>query len=462
VKETAEDRSELARVEKALSTRWPESRLDPTLVRIQALVDVLGNPQNAYPVIHLTGTNGKTSTARMIDSLLRSFGLRVGRVTSPHLASVTERITVDGEPISARRFVEVYDDVAPYLDMVDAQQPIALSYFEVLTAMSFVAFADAPVDVAVVEVGMGGSWDSTNVADGKVAVVTPVGIDHAHYLGDTVEQIATEKSGIIKPGATAVLAAQEPAAAEVLLRRAGEVGATVAREGLEFGVVDRLPAVDGQLLSLQGLANRYDEVFLPLYGAHQAQNAVCALAAVEAFFGAAERLGSGAGEQSAETQINVDLVRAGFAEVRSPGRLEVLRTSPTILVDAGHNPHGVTATVAAVSEAFAFNRLVGVVAALADKDVRGMLEVLEPALDAIVVTENSSHRKMAVDDLAALAVEIFGADRVTVELRLDDAIDAAVTLAEEDVTEIGSAGVLITGSVITAGDARVLLGGAAV
>jgi dihydrofolate synthase/folylpolyglutamate synthase len=300
----------------------------------------------------------------------------------------------------------------------------------------------------VVEVGLGGTWDSTNVADGQVAVVMPVAIDHAHYLGDTVEAIATEKAGIIKPGATAILAAQQESAAEVLLRRAADVGATVARQGIEFRVLNRSAAVDGQLLTLQGLSGRYDEVFLPLYGAHQAQNAVCALAAVEAFFG----VGGGTGKT-----LDPDLVRAGFADVRSPGRLEVVRHSPTVLVDAAHNPHGMTATVAALSESFAFTKLVGVLAVVADKDVRGILEVLEPALDSVVVTENTSTRRMSADDLAALAVDVFGADRVTVELRLDDAIDTAVRLAEEDIVGIGSSGVLVTGSVITAGDARILL-----
>jgi dihydrofolate synthase/folylpolyglutamate synthase len=443
-----EDRAGYARVEKELATRWPEGRIDPTLDRIRALVDLLGNPQRAYPVVHLTGTNGKTSTTRMIDALLRSFGLRTGRTTSPHLSSWTERIVLDGEPISGTRFAEIYDDVAPYLPIVDNSHSQRLSMFEVMTAMEFVAFADAPVDVAVVEVGLGGTWDSTNVADGQVAVVMPVAIDHSHYLGDTVEAIATEKAGIIKPGSTAILAAQQESAAQVLLRRAAEVGATVAREGLEFRVLDRQPAVDGQLLTLQGIGGRYDEVFLPLYGAHQAQNAVCALAAVEAFFG----VGGGSGKV-----LETDLVRAGFAEVRSPGRLEVVRASPTVLVDAAHNPHGMTATVKALSEAFAFTKLVGVLAVVADKDVRGILEILEPALDSVVVTENSSTRRMSADDLAALAVDVFGADRVTVELRLDDAIDTAVRLADEDIVGIGSSGVLVTGSVITAGDARTLL-----
>jgi dihydrofolate synthase/folylpolyglutamate synthase len=475
-----QDRAELARVEKALSTRWPESRMDPTLDRIRILVDLLGNPQRAYPVVHLTGTNGKTSTARMVDSLLRSFGLRVGRTTSPHLESYTERISIDGEPVSGTRFGELYDDVAPYLELVDAQQKNPLSLFEVMTAMSFVAFADAPVDVAVIEVGLGGSWDSTNIADGQVAIITPIAIDHTRYLGNTVAEIATEKAGIIKSGAAAIFAAQQESAAEVLLHKAAEVGATVAREGLEFGIVERRPAIGGQLISLQGLSGRYDDIFLPLYGVHQAQNAACALAAVEAFFGSperladgtAERLGSEAGGAAEESgngvdgaavgtegpqPLNVELIRAGFAEVTSPGRLEIVRTSPTVLLDAGHNPHGMAATIDAVSESFAFTRLVGVVAALSDKDVRGMLEVLEPALESIVVTENSSHRRLPVDDLAALAVQVFGAGRVTVEPRLDDAIDTGIQLAEEDIEGLGSSGVLITGSVITAGDARMLL-----
>lgn len=441
--DTPEDLAELQRIQAAMqATRWPESRIDPTLDRIQALVDLLGSPQTAYPVIHISGTNGKTSTARMIDALLTEHGLRVGRITSPNLASVTERISIDGEPISARRFVDTYDDVAPYLEMVDAQSPVPLSYFEVLAAMSFVAFADAPVEVAVVEVGLGGTWDATNVADGQIAVVTPVAIDHTHYLGDSLEEIAGEKAGIIKPDATAILAAQEPVAAEVLLRQTVDVGATVAREGLEFGVTSRQVAVNGQQLGLQGLGASYDEIYLPVFGAHQAQNAACALAAVEAFLGG--------------KPLDVDTVRAGFAAVRSPGRLEPVRSSPTILVDAAHNPHGMAATVAAVEESFAFTRLVGVIAALGDKDIEGMLAALVPVLHAVVITENSSPRRVPAAELAVVARELFGADRVWVAPQLPDAIDEAVRLAEED-GQPGGAGVLITGSVVTAGDARILL-----
>ncbi len=437
---------ELARVEAALDQRGP-GRMVPNKDRIEALLDLLGNPQRAYPAIHLTGTNGKTSTARMVDSLLRAFGLRVGRYTSPHLDSVTERISVDGVPISATKFAEAYDDVAPFAELLDAKNDDRVTYFELTTAMAFAAFADMPVDIAVIEVGLGGEWDATNVIEAGVAIVTPIGMDHAELLGPTLTDIATEKSGIIHDGATVITAIQPAEAAEPLLRRAVEKGATVAREGMEFGVVARQQAVGGQMLTLQGLGGIYDEVFIPLHGAYQAQNAVVALAAVEAFLGA-----------GSDRQLAIDAVRDGFAEASAPARLERVRTSPTVLVDASHNPAGMVATVEALGEAFAFSRLVAVVAVLDDKDARGILDLLEPVADAVVVSQNSSPRAMPADDLAALAVEVFGPDRVDVAPRLDDAIESAVTIAEEGGAELISAvGVLVTGSVVTAADARRLL-----
>jgi len=428
----------------ALAGRYPsEDRMVPDIERITLLLDLLADPQRAYPSIHLTGTNGKTSTARMVDALLRSFGLRPGRYTSPHLHSPTERITIDGEPLSPERFAAVFDEVMPLVEIVDSRSPVPMSFFEVLTAMAFAAFADAPVDAAVVEVGLGGLWDATNVLHAGTAVVLPVGLDHVPLLGTTLAEIATEKAGIIHPGATVIMAAQPAEAAQVLLRRCVEVGATVAREGLEFGVLDRRTAVGGQLLTLQGLVGTYDEIYLPLHGPHQAANAAAALAAVEAFLG-----GSGG--------LDPDAVREGFAQASSPGRLEVLRTSPTVLVDAAHNPDGMAATVAALADAFSFTSLVAVVACLADKDVQRMLEVLEPAVTSIVVTTTSSPRAMPVEDLRELAASVFGEDRVDVEDALDDAIDTAVRRAEEE-EAYGGAGVLVTGSVVTAGEARTLL-----
>jgi dihydrofolate synthase/folylpolyglutamate synthase len=438
----------LREVEAMLATRWPESRIEPSLERIHDLVDLLGNPQHAIPVIHIGGTNGKTSTARLADELLRELGLRTGRFTSPHLESITERICLDGEPLEAGRFADVYAEVAPYLGLVDSRHEIRLSFFEVLTAMAFAAFADAPVDAALVEVGLGGSWDATNVADGRVAVVTPISVDHTEYLGDTIEEIATEKAGIIKPGSFVVLASQAEAAAEVLLRRSAEVGATIAREGLEFGIRTREVAVGGQLLSLDGLAGPYDEVFLPLHGAHQAQNAAAALVAVEALLG------------GGRDALDPDAVRAAFARAGSPGRLEVLRRSPTVLVDAAHNPAGARALADALTEEFAFGSLVAVVAALRDKDVRGILEALEPVVEAIVATENSSPRALAADDLARVALEVLGEGRVRRAPTLPDAIEVAVALAERD-APMGGGGVVVTGSVVTAGDARRLLRGRA-
>jgi dihydrofolate synthase/folylpolyglutamate synthase len=438
-------------VEKALIARWPESRIDPTLRRIRAVCDLLGEPQRSYPVVHLTGTNGKTSTSRMVDSLLRGLGLRSGRFTSPHLESMTERICIDGLPLTERRFVEVYDEVIGYVEMVDATSESPVSFFETVTALGFAAFADAPVDVGVLEVGLGGAWDATNVADATVAVITPIGVDHARLLGDTPPEIAVEKAGIIKSGSIAVLAAQDTDVAEVLLRRVAEVGATVAREGLEFGITQRLPGVGGQLISVSGLRATYDDIFLPLHGAHQAQNAACALAAVEAF-----ATGSGL-----EGGLDPQVIRDAFAEVTSPGRLEVVRRSPTVVLDAAHNPHGARATARAIEDEFAFSPLVGVVGVMADKDVAGVLEAFEPVLARVVCTQNSTARAMPAVELAEIAEGIFGQDRVEAVPRLDDALVRGITLAEEGIGDgvgFGSGGVLVTGSVITAGEARALLG----
>lgn len=435
-------------IEGSIFGRRNEGHVDPSNERMLALIDLLGQPQRAYRAIHLTGTNGKTSTARMIDELLRGFGLRVGRYTSPHLAKVTERIVIDGQPVDDQSFVEAYEQMLPLIDLVDAKGTL-LSFFEIVTALGFWIFADTPVDVAVVEVGMGGTWDNTNVFDAEVAVVTPIGLDHTQYLGDTVAAIAREKAGIIKPGATAILASQPAEAAAELLARAVEVEAAVAREGLEFGALERNLAVGGQVITFQGLGGRYEDVHLPLHGAHQAQNAALALAAVEAFFGAG----------AASGPLDIDLVRTAFGQATSPGRLEPVRSAPTILVDAAHNPHGMTAAVAALGEAFSFRRLIGVFAALGDKDVKTMLELLKPVLDEVVVTQNGNARALDVDELATVAVEVFGDERVVVEPRLDDAIEAAVTLAEQtDDGSVAGSGVLITGSVVTAGEARTLLG----
>ncbi len=443
--QTAEQRLKV--VEREILSRAPEHDVEPTLERISAVMHLMGDPQRTFPVIHLTGTNGKTSTTRMIETLCREHGLTTGRFTSPHLHSIRERIAIAGEPISAERLVEVYDEVLPFIELIDARSAEAgstqMTFFEVFVVLAYAAFADAPVDVAVVEVGMGGGWDATNVADGSVAVITPIAIDHTHFLGTRVEDIAHEKSGIIKAGAIAVCSIQGPEVAAILSERAAEVGARIAQEAVDFGVIAREVAVGGQLLAFRGLAGEYRDVFLPLHGEHQASNAAAALAAVEAFLGGGEQ------------PLDPEVVRDGFAKANSPGRLEIVRRSPTVLVDAAHNPAGMTALVGALDDSFAFTRLVAVVAILADKDAATMLEILEPAVDHLVVTRNSAPRSMSPRELGVIAEEIFGEDRVTVVPDLPDALDQAATIAESE--GLGG-GVLVTGSVITAADARMLLG----
>ncbi|CAB4967713.1 unannotated protein [freshwater metagenome] len=432
---------------KELMARWPENRIEPSLVRIASVVELLGDPQRTYPVIHVTGTNGKTTTSRVIESLLRQFGLRTGLFTSPHLLDARERICFDGQPISPARFARTWNDIKPYVELVDARSladgGIALSFFEVMTAMAFAAFADAPVDVAIIEVGMGGAWDATNVADGSVCVIAPIGMDHTEYLGETIEEIATEKSGIIKAGSQVILAEQSLAAAEILLARCALEGASIAREGIEFSVESRDVAIGGQMLTIQGLHGRYEDLFVPLFGDHQAQNASVGLAAVEAFL-------------ATDVQLDVETVREGFLMVSSPGRLEIVRRSPTVIVDAAHNPHGAIALAAAVAESFDFESLVGVVGILGEKDAQGVLIALEPVLDHVVVTTPASGRALPAEDLAVIACDIFGEERVWIEPKLADALDRAVTLAEE-VNDYGGAGVLVTGSVVLAGEAKRLM-----
>lgn len=440
----------LAEVYAAILDRAPEHDFAPTIDRVREVCELLGDPQRAYRVVHVTGTNGKTSTSRMVERILREHGLRTGRFTSPHLSSVTERIAIDGEPISPERFVEVWQDVAPYVHMVDQRSQAAggprMSFFEVLAVMAFAAFADAPVEVAVVEVGMGGTWDATNVVDAEVAVVAPVAMDHERWLGHSLTDIAGEKAGIVKDGSVLVLAEQRPDAEGVILAAAAERGARVLREGVELEVVDRRVAVGGQLLALRTTGGLYADVFLPLHGAHQAHNALLALAAAEALL-----RGGGA--------LDAGVVEAAFAAMDSPGRLELVRTSPTVLVDAAHNPAGAEALAATIEEAFGFERLVGVVGVLEDKDAEHLLAVLEPVLDEVVVTRSTSPRARDVDELAQVAVEVFGEDRVHRADRLDDAIALAVDLAEQGVAGSPTgAGVLVTGSITVVAEARILFG----
>jgi dihydrofolate synthase/folylpolyglutamate synthase len=461
---TPDEIASLFQVEHLLDQRWPETKLEPSTARISALLDLLGSPQRGYPSIHIAGTNGKTSVARIVDALLTALNRRTGRTTSPHLQSAVERISIDGKPITPAQYVATYREIEPFVQLVDQQSEAGvfggdgprLSKFEVVTAMAFAAFADAPIDVAVVEVGLGGRWDATNVVNAPVAVITPIGVDHVNYLGDTIADIAAEKAGIITKQdddlvtteTVAVIGRQVPEAMEVLLAQAVRADAAVAREDAEFAVLGRQVAIGGQLLELQGLGGVYNDIFLPLHGEHQAHNAVVALAAVEAFFGA-----------GAQRQLDIDAVRAGFAAVTSPGRLERMRSAPTVFIDAAHNPAGATALAEALGEEFDFRSLIGVVAVMADKDVDGILTALEPVFDQIVVTHNGSPRALDVEALALRAEERFGPERVITAATLPDAIETATAIVEDDEAErLGGSGIVITGSVVTAGAARTLFG----
>ena len=437
---TSEDLELLSAVETALLKRWPEAKIDPTLDRIAALTDALGSPQFSYPTIHIGGTNGKTSTSRMIDSLMTKLDYRTGRFTSPHLDSILERISIKGEPISPEGFVATYNDIALYLDLIDSRQPNPLSYFEVLTAMAFVAFAEFPVDIGIIEVGMGGEWDSTNVLSPSVSVITPIGMDHAAYLGNTVEEIARTKAGIIKPESHVVLAAQEHSVAKILLERVAEKSAIPYREGVEFAVTKRDLAVGGQLISIQGIYGTYQDIYIPLYGAHQASNAAVALATVEAFVG---------------QKLSDDVVASAFAEVSSPGRLEVLHRDPTVLVDAAHNPHGARALAQTLKSEFDFQSIFGVIAVLADKDAEGILRELEPVVSRVVVTKNKSERALPKEKLFELAKVVFGPERTFLESDLQSAITYSMEQASllNQVSD-GANAVLITGSVVTVGEAK--------
>jgi len=437
----------VAEVERAIIGRAPEHKIDPSLDRIRMLLDLLGSPETSAPMIQVAGTNGKTSTTRMIDALLREFGLRTGRFTSPHLESITERIVIDGEPLDEAAFVRAFNDIAPYTHLVDARHDHPLSFFEAVVGMAYAAFADAPVDAAVIEVGMGGAWDATNVVDAEVAVLTPIGVDHEAYLGDTPLAIAREKVGIIKPGSVVVTAEQLDDVAALIAERAAEKGATLLQAGRDFEVSYRVAAVGGQVLTIDTPHGRYPDLFMPLYGAHQSQNAALALVAVEALVGAGQALGT-------------DVVTEAFAQVSSPGRLEVVRRSPTIVLDAAHNPHGATAAAAALEDSFNFSPLIGVVGVMKDKDYEGLLAAFEPRFAHVVCTQNSTPRALPAAFLAEVARGIFGVDRVSVSPNLVDAIDAATTLAEAGGVfgeGIGSGGVLVTGSVVTVGEARRLL-----
>lgn len=435
-------RAEADAIFESLVTRIGEKSPQPRLHATRKAVEYLGNPQQMYGIVHVTGTNGKTSTARMIEALLRGHGLRTGLMTSPHLERVNERIMLDGEPISDEAFVENWRDIEPYIALVDADLEQAgearLSYFETLTVLTLAAFADAPVDVAVLEVGMGGEWDSTNVADADVAVFTPIGLDHQEFLGTTIADIARTKSGIIKPGTIVVTASQEPDALAELVAAAEIEESEFVAEGDQFELLSATSAVGGQVIEVRARANTYRDVPVTLHGRHQAHNATLAIATVESFLGNGTRA------------IPAEILSAALSVVTSPGRLQYLGANPPIIVDAAHNPHGANALATAILGDLPFARVWVVLGVLADKDARGIVEALDPVVAGFICTQSTSDRAIPADELADLVASIVGPDRVSAEPALAIALETARTFVEP-----GDA-IMVTGSITLVGEAITL------
>lgn len=432
------------RVYQELLARIGEGHPQPRLSATRRVVELLGDPQRAFPIIHVTGTNGKTSTSRITESILRAYGLRTGMFTSPHLVRVNERILIDGEPISNEAFVANYHDIKPYLDMVDAELRAAgeapLAFFEAFTALAYASFADAPVDVAVIEVGLGGEWDSTNVGDGQVAVFTPISLDHTARLGKTVALIAATKAGIIKPAAAVVTAIQSATALAELERASELMEASLAVQGRGFELLSNTVAVGGQVISVRGIAGTYNDLFLPLFGDHQAQNAAVAIAAVESFLGGGE-----------QTLVG-DVLTEGIATATSPGRLQVIGIEPTVIIDAAHNPDGARSLAGALGSYFTFDEIAVVLGVLDDKDARSIVAALAPVTEVFLVTASSSERAVPADDLAELVSEV--APEIAVEDHESPA--AAITAARAWAEKAPKRGVVITGSITLIGDALVL------
>ena len=432
------------RVYQELLARIGEGHPQPRLAATRRVVELLGDPQRSYPIIHVTGTNGKTSTSRITESILRAYGLRTGLFTSPHLVRVNERILIDGEPITNEAFVANYRDIKPYLDMVDAELRAAgdapLAFFEAFTALAYASFADAPVDVAVIEVGLGGEWDSTNVGDGQVAVFTPISLDHTARLGNTVALIAATKAGIIKPTAAVVTATQPPTALAELERASDLMEASLAVQGTAFELLSNTVAVGGQVISVRGLAGTYHDLFLPLFGDHQAQNATVAIAAVESFLGGGKQMLVG------------DVLTEGITTTTSPGRLQVIGIEPTVIIDAAHNPDGARSLASALGSYFTFDEVAIVLGILEDKDARGIVAALAPVAEVVLVTASSSERAVAVDDLAEIVRE------VAPDTSVDDydTPREAIAAARAWAAKAPRRGVVITGSITLIGDALVL------
>lgn len=422
-----------------LLLRIPENKIRPRLEPTARAAALLGDPQKSYRVVHVTGTNGKTSTTRFIERILREHGLRTGRFTSPHLVKLNERIAIDGEPVSDEILYTIWSDIEPILDFVDeellAQGDTKLTFFEALAVLGFAIFADAPVDVLVLEVGMGGEWDSTNVADGDVAVFTPIDLDHTERLGKTISEIATTKAGIIKANAFVVSSSQPEEASIILKSRALETGDYFAEFGKEFSVIATTPTETGQRISVQGLVHPYGPFEAPVFGSHQSENLAVAIAAVEAFLG------------GGEIPINDDVLRSAISDISSPGRLQLITSVPPVLLDAAHNPAGAKVLASAIRQEFSQKPLIAVISVLAEKDARGVLVELSELFERVVVTASTSPRAIPAEELGLLAKELYGEDSVQIASTSTEALALARSWAEQN-----DGMVVVSGSISLVGD----------
>ena len=420
----------------ALSNRFPENKINPSLDRILMAMDLMGQPQNNFKTIHIAGTNGKTSTSRMIERLLRSLDLKTGLFISPHLIHPRERIEINGQIISEIRFQEIFDEVNPYIEIIDQKfQDSPMTFFEVLTAMGFLAFSDEPIDVLSLEVGMGGRWDSTNVVTPEVSVITSIGLDHQEFLGSSIKEIAYEKAGIIKENIPVVISTQVKDANLVLNEVAANKNSPILRESIEFDVLERTVGIGGQQLNIATPLGTYQDLFLPLYGKFQASNAACALTAVETFLG---------------KKLESEPVQEAFAEFKSPARLQIVKRNPTVLIDAAHNISGVQNTLEAILETFKFENKILIIGFMKDKDIDEMLNLLKGFAQDVVVTEANTVRAISSKDLLNKVNSIANFSKEIFEQKNSkNALDLAVEIAKR---KSGSSGVIVLGSIALAGE----------
>ena len=411
----------------------------PGLERTRELLELLGDPQQTYPIIHITGSNGKTSTARIATSLLAAHGLTVGTFTSPHLERVEERFSINGVHATEEDFAEAVADVAPFADLLEQRCGERPTYFELTAAIALAWFASQAVDVAIVEVGLGGRLDATNAATGQVAVVTGVSLEHVEYLGSTVAEISREKLAIAKPGSILIAGPMPEDADREALRHAASLSIDLRRYGHDYRLAEAERAVGGWLCEVEGIYGTYPELYLPLHGRHQTINLAVAVAAVEELFGRA---------------LALDAAVEGAGAASSPGRLEVLGHRPLVVIDGGHNEEGIAALAGAISEEFPSLEWTIVMGVLSDKDMDSMLAHLKPHVTRFYATAPQSERARPAGEVATAARRIFGPQvEVFEEARVPSAIAAARAATPLD------GALLVTGSLYVVGEARLLLAG---